>query len=112
MHRTPAPRGPAGGPRCRPPDRPSDDADQPSWRSMHRPQPGDGDAGRNPTSRAEQALCIVRATRVEIACEQRNRHNIVLRRAAAYAFAFARERFERVDRGGKISLLERDETAR
>src|SRR5260370_39619695 len=79
---------------------------------MHRTQPGDGDTGRTPTSRAEQAPGIVQATRVEIGLQQRERHEIVLRTAAANSFAFARERFERVDRGEEVSSLERDEAAR
>src|SRR5260370_42489678 len=79
---------------------------------MHRTQPGDGDTGRTPTSRAEQAPGVVLATRVEIGLQQRERHEIVLRTAAANSFAFARERFERVDRGGGVSPLERDEAPR
>ena len=60
----------------------------------------------------QQAPCIVRATGVEIGLEQRERHEIVLRTTAANSFTFAGERFERVDRGGEVSLLEGDETAR
>src|SRR3981189_2511550 len=79
---------------------------------MHRTQPGDGDTGRTPTSRAQQAPDVVQATRVEIGLQQRKRDKIVLSTTAANSFGFARERFERVDRGGEVSLLERDETAR
>src|SRR5580704_10372564 len=80
--------------------------------AMHRTQPRDGDTGRTPSSRADQAPCILLTTRVEIGLQQRERHKIVLRTAAANSFAFARERLERVDRGGEVSLLERHEAAR
>ena len=77
-------------------------ASSPAMGTLERPEP----------SRAKQAPCIVQATGVEIGLEQRERHKIVLRATAANSFVFARERFERVDRGGEISLLEGDETAR
>src|ERR1700716_4056942 len=79
---------------------------------MHRTQPGAGDTGRPPTSRAQQAPGVVQATRVEIGLQQRKRDKIVLRTTAANSFGFARERFERVDRGGKFSLSDRDKPAR
>ena len=64
---------------------------------MDRRNAGDRNAGSARPSRTEQALCLLQPVGFDIGFQQRELDEVVLRAAAANAFAFSGEWRERVD---------------
>src|SRR5580700_1739784 len=85
---------------------------QPLLRLPHRRDPRDGNAGSTRSPRAEQMPSFLQPAGVEIGLQQRELDQVVLRAAAANAFAFPGERGKCLDRSGKIPALERRKAAR
>ena len=81
-------------------------------RDQCRTNPATGRRAEPRPRRAQHPARIVRAVRAEIGPQQRELHEVELRAAAADAFEFAGNRFERVDRRGEIAPLESGEAAR
>ena len=80
-------------------------------RSVDRRHAGNGNAGSSRPPRTEQPARLLWPIGVEIGLQQRELDQVVLRAAAANAFASPRERCQRLDRDGKVSAFERREAA-
>src|SRR4029450_3284782 len=85
---------------------------RPELRSSYRCNARDGNARSARPPRGEQLPRLVQTIGAEAGAEQSALAQVVLRAAAANAFAFCHERGERLDRSGKILAFEGEKTPR